>query len=414
MTVAKSAKTCSRENPLGPTSHPPSLSLLSNFFAVIPAISLRFSNNGYTMADSDDYYELLGLTAEDTNPTSLARAWRLYALKNHPDKVGVAGAERFILGKQAHAVLSDVSARAAYDAVRSARRAKARQNELFEGKRRQMKDDLEAREKGFKRARTEDDNEERLERELRRLAEDGKRRRKEREEALKEDVNTETAGRQGDELPTVQEDVSEINRTIKVRYRPTESFGQDQVLPRLSSFGKIETLQILNASTSKNKKKRACMVVYESIVGAFSAVEDFKEQQWPGFESVTWALNKEPDIISSYASGFSEAGSTPSTPARSRSTTSGIDFLNMNSKPSTPAAAANGEGLKKMPSFSSFASTPRGSPFGKSLGVNSPSLEEMTMIRLKNAEKKRLADEIQRQDDEAAAAAAAKDIRTQL
>ena len=267
-----------------------------------------------------------------------------------------------------------------------------------------MKDDLEARERGFKRARTEDDNEERLERELRRLAEDGKRRRKEREEALKEDTfKAETAGPRGDESPHVQEDVSEINRTIKVRYRPTESFGQDQVLQRLSSFGNIETSQILNASTSKNKKKRVCMVVYESIVGAFSAVEDFKEQQWAGFESVTWALNKEPDIISSYASGVSEVGSTPSTPARSGPRTSGADFLNMSSKPSTPAAAANGEGLKKMPSFSSFACTPKGSPFGRSLGVNSPSLEEMTMIRLKNAEKKRLADEIQRQDDEAAA-----------
>lgn len=301
-------------------------------------------------------------------------------------------------------MLSDASARAAYDAVRSARLAKARQNELFEGKRRQMKDDLETRERGVKRGR-EDDNQERLERELRRLAEDGKRRRKEREEALKVDIaTTETAGLQGGE-PPLQEDVSEVNRTIKVRYRPAESFGHDQVLQRLSAFGNIETSQILT-STSKNKKKRVCMVVYDSIVGAFSAVEDFKEQQWPGFESVTWALNKEPDIISSYASGVSEAGSTPSIPARNGPRISGADFLNMSSKPSTPAAAAHADGLKKMPSFSSFASTPKGSPFGKGLGVNSPSLEEMTMIRLKNAEKKRLADEIQRQDDEAAAAAA--------
>jgi len=65
-----------------------------------------------------------------------------------------------------------------------------------------------------------------------------------------------------------------------------------------------------------------------------------------------------------------------------------------------------GDDLRKMPSFSSFSATsntPKSSPFIKSLGINSPSLEEMTMIRLKNAERRRLADEVRRQDDEATA-----------
>jgi DnaJ homolog subfamily C member 17 len=133
-----------------------------------------------------DFYELLGVTFE-TPESDIRRAYRKTALKYHPDKLGKDfDPEKFHLLQIANDVLSDPSAKAAYDSARNARLQKQRQNELFEGKRRQMKEDLEARERGVratgaggvKRPREESE----MEIEIRRLAEEGRRRKREMEE----------------------------------------------------------------------------------------------------------------------------------------------------------------------------------------------------------------------------------------
>ena len=147
---------------------------------------------------------------------------------------------------------------------------------------------------------------------------------------------------------------------------------------------------------------------------------DFPKQEgseWKAFDSVFWAANKEPDSINANQSIRDSPGSAPSTPDPNRSTRHPVD-MQRGSIPSTPTATpqANANGLKSKPSFASFSaavtSTPKGSPVAKGLGMNSPSLEELTMIRLKNAEKKRLAAEIERQDAEEDAAAEAQGIPT--
>ena len=384
-----------------------------------------------------DFYELLGISFENSQK-DLDRAWRKTALKYHPDKVGndPVAKERFHFAQIGYDLLSDPKAKALYDTTRAARLQKKRQNELFEGKRRQMKDDLEARERGVKRARTEEeDNEEKLERELRRLAEDGKRRRKEREENLRKEMQKEAAiekadtgrGPAPDRLQFTNDssagsyDVSEIDRTVKIRWPregPGESVGHDRLVKQFSAFGKIDSAHLMNPKMlkmgNKHKKRLAsvCMMQYASVVGAHAAVEDFPKQkgpEWEIFDSVHWASNKEPEFINGYHSGGSEAGSAPSTPARNGTRASPSDFLNRTSSPATPFSPSNegSNGPRKMPSFSAFSpavsAAPKVPSFGKSLGANSPSLEEMTMIRLKNAEKKRLADEIRRQDEEAVA-----------
>lgn len=383
-----------------------------------------------------DFYELLGITFENSHK-DLDRAWRKTALKYHPDKVGSdpVAKERFHLAQIGYDLLSEPTAKALYDNTRNARLQRKRQNDLFEGKRRQMKDDLEERERGVKRTRTEEDNnEEKLERELRRLAEDGKRRRKELEEALRKDVQKEaeeehsrigrSPGPEGAKPnhgnSNGQTGVSEVDRTVTVRWPREglgESIGQDHIIKLFSTFGNIETAHLLNPKKlrmgRKHKKQLAtiCMIQYVSIVGAYAAVEDFHNQkgpEWEVFDSVNWAANKEPDVLNGYQSSGSEAGSAPSTPARKGIQVSASDFLNTASTSSTPMSRDEGAGddLRKMPSFSSFSATsntPKSSPFIKSLGINSPSLEEMTLIRLKNAERRRLADEVRRQDDEATA-----------
>ncbi len=379
-----------------------------------------------------DFYDLLGVTFE-TSQKDIDRAWRRTALKYHPDKVGndPVAKEKFHLAQIGYDLLSDPASKALYDNARSARLQRKRQNDLFEGRRRQMKDDLEARERGVKRPREEDEgDEEKLEREIRRLAEDGKRRRKEREDALRKDIQkesenadiaTHTPGSSNDYADGVmraQSTVSEIDRTVKVRW-PVDGDGGSitavEVKTIFSRFGPIESADLLNPKMlrlGKKQKKQlvvVCMIQYKSVVGAHAAVEDFPKQddsEWQTFDSVFWAANKEPDFITAHQSNRTATASAPATPTSNGRAKSTYAFSGLDSQASTPAASpkVGDGGLKKMPSFASFSpaafNTPKGSPFGKGLGVNSPSLEEMTLIRLKNAEKKRLAAEIERQDRE--------------
>ena len=183
---------------------------------------------------SHDFYALLSITPE-TPQSEVRRAYRKTALKYHPDKHpdNPSAVETFHLLQIAYDVLSDPAIRALYDNARTARAAKARQNELLDGERRRMKADLERREKvfsgGVKRKWDEEDAEEKLEREIRRLQEDGARRRREREEMLRREkleeeekadpspvevspsrAATYTGGPGGTNVP-------EIDRTVKVR-----------------------------------------------------------------------------------------------------------------------------------------------------------------------------------------------------
>ncbi|KAL8940065.1 MAG: hypothetical protein Q9211_002451 [Gyalolechia sp. 1 TL-2023] len=386
-----------------------------------------------------DFYALLDLN-HSFSQKELDRQWRKTALKYHPDKVifnDAAAKEKFHLAQIGYDLLSDPTARALYDNARNARERRKRQSELFEGRRRQMLDDLEERERGVKRTREEEEGEEeKLEKELRRLAEDGKRRRREREDGLRKEVEEEKArlaqnggvamspaGSGSDLANGSRTGVSELDRTVKVRWpidsREGDSVTEADVESLFSTFGTVETVTMLRPKElrlggNKHQKKKKqlaaiCMVQYASIVGAHAAVEDFHKQdgkEWSRLDSVLWAANKEPESINA----SSPANISPLTPARGSSPH--LSFLDGGSRPSTPTpignnSAPNGNGARKMPSFSSFSTTafntPTGSPFGKSLGANSPSLEELTMIRLKNAEKKRLAEELQRQDDQAAA-----------
>jgi DnaJ-class molecular chaperone len=62
----------------------------------------------------DDYYELLGMEADDDD-AELRRAWRRLAVRWHPDRAGPRATAMFQRMSAAYTVLSDPAARAAYD-----------------------------------------------------------------------------------------------------------------------------------------------------------------------------------------------------------------------------------------------------------------------------------------------------------
>ncbi|KAI9641682.1 hypothetical protein NHQ30_009538 [Ciborinia camelliae] len=139
-----------------------------------------------------DFYTLLGITPESFTAEDLRRAYRKTALRYHPDKLGAAfDADKYEQFQAANDVLADPELKQKYDNYRNARVQKQRAAALFEGKRRAMKEDLEARERGGSLGKRSREDEE-MDVEIRRLAEEGRKRRAKRESMMAENVSSPT------------------------------------------------------------------------------------------------------------------------------------------------------------------------------------------------------------------------------
>jgi DnaJ family protein C protein 17 len=361
----------------------------------------------HALNSAHDFYELLGVLPV-ANESEIRRAYRQTALKYHPDKVGAdtEKLEKFHLLQIAYDVLSDSTKRQVYDNAHRARKEKAIREEQLDGRRRHLKEELERREREganeLKRKRGEAAEEDEYHRELKRLAADGARRRKEYAEKLRreaqENLDREQEERSREEPESAATPatpnpvgVDELDRTVKARW-PTEMgdntrHSQGSIAKQFGRFGKIEhtmfkTKKVKEESSKHRREYTTAYIVFASIVGAHAAVTDFpdmvaaeeksqsSERMWRLISDVTWAHGKEPDCIPKRAPPV-ESQDTP---------------------PATPKVQKSGDPLRRVPSFGSFKGTPK--------AVSSPSSDELLMIRLKNAERKRLAEKLRQQDEE--------------
>jgi DnaJ family protein C protein 17 len=424
-------------------------------------------------ASNQDFYALLDVPAA-ANESEIRRAYRRTALKYHPDKIAnptPADIDKFHFLQIAYDVLSDPSVRQLYDNAREARQRKQRERDMMGAAKRKMREDLEARERagaaemggagvkqGVKRswmAGGDDDAEEKLQREIERIAEDGRRRRREAEDKIKKELDDEqkkvqeeeeearkAADRSSQRVDRSKEgggaEVPELERAVKVRW-VREGRGLEVDIERLAvlfaPFGKIENTFMLKdkrqrIGDKKEKKTVATgVVVFTSIVSAHTAVLDSEKKlrqqtgrdgEWALIESVFWASGSQPDLgMGTNGQATADAPSkpqttepapTPSMPSTNRSNGSAkpsFDFPGLNSAP--PSG--------KAPSFGSFASAsaasaPKASSFNPSRKTSStPNMEEVTLMRLKNAqrekERKALEEQLAREDEAADAEEAA-------
>jgi DnaJ family protein C protein 17 len=366
----------------------------------------------YATTSETDFYEILGVSPDVLSDSSLRKAFRKESLKWHPDKnPSPEAAEKFHLLTVAYDVISDPTTRAAYDNARAARLAKKRRSEAFDMHRRRMQEDLENREGKAKRARVDAEDEEATFRaQLAKLQEEGARLRHRREEALRtaakeaEELKQEAAKDRNFKIPMSR--FSELDRTVMVKWRRKgdgERLDETTLRSLFERFGKIQDCIV--KSGAKDKKYQSGLVVFESIVGAHSAVVSFgsKDDGFKLFKSVSWASGKEPEISGEIVSLPPEEKplSEPRIQSPSRMVPSIPKPAAWNPRHPTP----KGDGLKKAPSFASFSSaaaTSKQSLFSKSEAAQSPDYENITLMRLREAEKRRLEAELLQKEESSA------------
>jgi DnaJ family protein C protein 17 len=130
----------------------------------------------------------------------------------------------------------------------------------------------------------------------------------------------------------------------------------------------------IRLSGEKHRKTIAIVfITYTRLDHAHAAVLDGKSD-YPSLESISW-VNGEPDLKSQTTNDAPPAPSTPLSTPKSKSFRTSF-----------------GPGIGK-----GVGGTPSGTP-KFSFSPKTPSLEEITMMRLRQAEKKRLEEQIRKQE----------------
>ncbi|KAI5818795.1 hypothetical protein BZA77DRAFT_306419 [Pyronema omphalodes] len=352
-----------------------------------------------------DFYELLGVSNDVVSDGSLRKAFRKESLKWHPDKnPSPEAAEKFHLLTIAYEVLSDPATRTAYDNARAARLAKKRRSEAFDMHRRQMQQDLEGRENMAKRQKTEQEEEElKFQEQLAKLQKEGAEMRRRAEEAIRQAAKEEEALAEKEKVNVKEKkqesQFTEMDRTVKVRWKKSSAEGktldENSLRKMFAKYGRVQ--DCVSIPTGADKKFQSGLLIFESIVGAHTAVHTFtdgKDDLAKIFKSVSWAGGKEPDL----GEGFVAAKSSTPPPSHTQETSP---------PPKKPAAWKPGvstskDGAKRTaPSFGSFSSVKTNTQFSKSAAAEGSDYESLTLMRMREAEKRRLEAELRKKESEA-------------
>ncbi|GAA5881255.1 hypothetical protein JCM3774_002865 [Rhodotorula dairenensis] len=282
------------------------------------------------MATEDvDYYALLGIEATATS-AEIRKAYRQKSLRVHPDRNpdDPQAAALFHELSIAADVLSDPTQRASFDALLAARNARKARFAALDNKRKALAEDLEAREREFKKQKAGEATEaQRKRQELERLKEEGRKLREMKtnqanagEEARKrEEADQEELQRRAREAanggaaavngPAGVVELGPLDKTLKVKW-------QKSVHPALGSAEAVATFfrtalaphdpdidsAVLSSKTLAQPSKGkfgSGVVAFRSLTAAVRAVKGKAADPdglWKGFE-VEWAAGQPPAAL---------------------------------------------------------------------------------------------------------------------
>ncbi|CAG2102169.1 unnamed protein product [Medioppia subpectinata] len=196
-----------------------------------------------------DLYELLSITYEATEQ-EIRSSYRRLARECHPDKCPdnpEAAKKLWDQLQEALKVLTDETAKSAYDRLLKARKANALRHKQLDQKRQKLKDKLDAREKSAKEdVLSEAEAVDQLKREIERLRKEGSKQVETENEILKQQIEEELKQKIESDLKK-----SQLLPKLKIIRKSKEfELSSDNLSDYLSKFGEINGLVL-----TKNKKK---------------------------------------------------------------------------------------------------------------------------------------------------------------
>ncbi|PCH39432.1 DnaJ-domain-containing protein [Wolfiporia cocos MD-104 SS10] len=367
-------------------------------------------------ADDANPYDLLGVTLEATEQ-EIRTAYRQRSLKVHPDRNrgNPDAARKFHELNQAYELLLDPLRRMALDAKVRLKEARKARYATYDAKRKNLVEELEERERAFKKARVEKQEEERARFfENERIMEEGRRLREEREKALRkreeEREAAERAKASEDEPPALGDLDTTVRLKISLSSHPTLTTASS-LAALLSPFGTIDESVImlsLKPAPPKKPKRVTALVPFRQVSGAFAAVcASGRVEGGLGDIEVTWAEGKEPELIG-WLKKMGQLGGDTTGSVR---TSSGEEAKSSsptpnNTAPTTSTSASNTAGISSpsstsflsFPSFPDFDPMPPSSSSIPSATVAGLDYESLTLMRLRQAERERLEREIEERE----------------
>ncbi|CCL98237.1 uncharacterized protein FIBRA_00231 [Fibroporia radiculosa] len=352
-------------------------------------------------------YELLGVTLESTE-AEIRTAYRQRSLKVHPDRNrgNPDAARKFHELNQAYELLLDPLRRMALDAKVRVKEARKARFASYDNKRKGLVDELEARERAFKKARVEKEEKEKARwQENERIMEEGRRMREEREKELN---RRETERLAGEKTPIAEDEpptLGALDTTVRLKYsilsHPllTTPSSLSSLLAPFGSVDEVAVVLSLKPAPPKKPKRGTALVPFRQIGGAFAAVcASGRADHGLGNIEISWAEGREPDLI-----GWLKKMGKLETPGEREGNRQleSDDLAGYASSPkSSPGQQATTPAISSfVPSY--YSSFPSTFPDVPSLPVPSSSknasgldYESLTLMRLRQAERARLEREI--------------------
>ncbi|KAL1689817.1 DnaJ-domain-containing protein [Schizophyllum commune] len=355
-------------------------------------------------------YELLSLGSEATDQ-DIRTAYRKLSLKVHPDRNrgNPDAARKFHELNQAYELLLDPLRRMALDAKVRLKEAKAQRFKQYDSKRKAMVEELEERERAFKKAKMEQQKEEVARwHETEKIKEEGKRLREERQRAMQErEREQEAAARQAEQEASDVPSIGALDTTVRVKFTLTKNptlTTPDAIGSLLTQFGDIDTASIVlslkppKKAPTKPAKFGTALVPFKQIGSALGAVASSGRPE-RGLEGVdiTWAGGSEPPILDWLKKqGKLGTPKPPSPPPVVRDAPKAE--LPQAEKPKGDSGTPFSTFPSSFPDLSSAPANPSAPSLPSVAGMD---YESLTLLRMRQAERERLEREIREQEGDA-------------
>ncbi|KAG0336452.1 DnaJ (Hsp40), sub C, member 17 [Podila humilis] len=316
-----------------------------------------------------DWYAVLGVPKTATTK-EITKAYRLKALKVHPDKNPDPNAAKiFHELSQAYDILLDPAARAAFDNLQNVKiQAKAR-TDKYDATRRKAMDDLKSREEASKKEQQDEKAAAlRMKYEMDRIKQEGMKKREAREAELRKQAEDAEEAVAAARQASRDEQAKSLDTTLRIKWKKKKhSFESSELEAIFGKYGPIDSCLSRNQGSA--------VISFKTLAGAFAAVKAH-EKGVSDLEpfSISWAAGGEPAVVANLRLNETKAASPSHSPS------------------STPAFNA-----QQIPSF--------GPPPIFNVGNEVPLVDDYeaaTLARMKSKdnERKRLAEEILRIDQE--------------